>query len=40
VRGWAEREELYLPGFPQEKIENPDEPIEYPPKGAPPGVTK
>jgi MscS family membrane protein len=40
VRDWVEREELYLPGFPQAKIDDPDETIEYPSKGAPPGVTK
>jgi MscS family membrane protein len=40
VRGWVEREELYLPGFPEERIEAPGDAIEYPTKGAPSGVTK
>ena len=40
VRGWAEREELFLPGFPEERIDALGETIEYPPKGAPSGVTK
>jgi MscS family membrane protein len=40
VRGWVEREELYLPGFPEERIEALEQAIEYPGKGAPPGVSK
>ncbi len=40
VRGWAERRELYLPGFPPEKIAEPDTTIAYPGPGAPPRVTK
>jgi MscS family membrane protein len=40
VRGWVERNELYLPGFPDDRIESLEESIEYPKKGAPPGVTK
>jgi len=40
VRGWVEREELYLPGFPEEHIESLGETIEYPRRGAPPGVSK
>jgi MscS family membrane protein len=40
VRRWEEKEELYLPGFPAERIEALAESIEYPKKGAPPGVTK
>jgi MscS family membrane protein len=40
VHGWVEREELYLPGFPDERIAALAESIEYPKKGAPPGVTK
>jgi MscS family membrane protein len=40
VRSWVEREELYLPGFPEEHIESLGETIEYPRKGVPPGVSK
>jgi MscS family membrane protein len=40
VRGWVERDELHLPGFPEERIEALAESIEYPKKGVPPGVTK
>ena len=40
VRGWVEREELYLPGFPAQAIESLAESIEYPPRGAPPDVRK
>jgi MscS family membrane protein len=40
VRRWQEREELYLPGFPEEHVEALRETIEYPRRGAPPGVTK
>jgi MscS family membrane protein len=40
VRDWVERDELYLPGFPDERVAALEESIEYPVKGAPPGVTK
>jgi len=40
VHRWEENEELYLPGFPEERIQALAESIEYPAEGAPPGVTK
>jgi MscS family membrane protein len=40
VHGWVEREELYLPGFPEERIDDLADSIEYPSKGAPRNATK
>jgi MscS family membrane protein len=40
VRGWVEREELYLPGFPEERIDALADSLEYPDEGAPRDVTK
>lgn len=34
VRRWRERNELYLPAFPQEKIDEMDDTLDYPPKGS------
>jgi MscS family membrane protein len=40
VHGWVESDELYLPGFPEERIDALTDSIEYPDKGAPRSVTK
>jgi MscS family membrane protein len=34
VRGWRERGELFLPGFPREKIEELDDTLDYPNRGS------
>lgn len=34
VRRWRERNELYLPAFPQGKIDEMDDTLDYPPKGS------
>ena len=40
MRQWRERGELFLPGFPEERIAELAKSIDYPPEGAPRDVTK